>query len=435
MKRKLMAKLMEWRLDKRRKPLILEGARQVGKTYLLKEFGRKYYDNVIYINLENPSPELSTLFDGAISPERIITSLELLYHEEISKKRTLIFFDEIQELPRALTSLKYFCEEAPEYHIVASGSLLGLFLHSGTSFPVGKVDLMRLEPMNFEEFLWASGEKRITEHLKSNLEDGLFDEVLLDNFRHYLAVGGMPEAVKLWVDEHNITKVEQVHNFILQNYLSDFSKHTDATTSMRIRQVWDSLVSQFAKNNDKFVYGAIRSGARARDFEIAIQWLVDSGIVRKVMKVSAGNSIPLKAYQNPSAFKLYFIDIGLLRTLAQIPTPVIMQKDALFNEFNGLLAEQYVLQQLAPRTLYFWTSDAKSEVDFVTQISSDITPIEVKSGENVRAKSLQVYRKKYNPRLAVRFSLKKLEYNSGLLNVPLYKSWLFDRLVDSHRVS
>ncbi|MDR0788914.1 MAG: AAA family ATPase [Bifidobacteriaceae bacterium] len=429
MKREIMSELIDWKNNKNKKPLILEGARQVGKTYILKEFGKQNYENLIYVNCENPPEELSKLFLGSIDPKRICTALEILYNETITEN-TLIFFDEIQEIPRALTSLKYFNEDKNDYNIVASGSLIGLFLHQGTSFPVGQVERLKLKPLNFKEFLIATDNNKLLEYLQDNIErTPTFSEILYDKFNEYIAIGGMPEAVKTWIETNDIESVEKIHNYILSNYLNDFSKHTDATTTIRIRQVWDGLVPQFAKNNNKFLYGTIRQGARAREYEMAIQWLIDSGVVQKVSRVSRGDKIPLMAYQDFSAFKLYFLDVGLFRTLANIPTSLIMNKNNIFSEFNGLLVEQFVLQELSDNYLFYWTSRATSEVDFVTQLCGSIVPIEVKSGENLKAKSLKIYREKYNPVFSIRISLKNLEYNNGLLNIPLYMTPLFNEII------
>jgi predicted AAA+ superfamily ATPase len=290
MERSISKKLKKWKDRPDRKPLVLEGARQVGKTYLLQKFGKENYKNTIYLNLENASSDIVSLFDGDLNPVRIITSLEIYFGEKIIPGETLIIFDEVQEVPRALTSLKYFCEKAPQFHIVVAGSLLGLYLHSGTSFPVGKVDFLHLEPMNFEEFLVASGESELLEQIKSSREI-LFPDKLQDYFRYYLVTGGMPEVVSSWIDEHNIEKVEKIQDNILSSYMRDFSQHCDTKTAMKIRQVWDTLTSQFAKENSKFIWGLIKKGARAREYETAIQWLVDGGLVRRVDRVKVGDKL------------------------------------------------------------------------------------------------------------------------------------------------
>ncbi len=433
MERKIIRDLIKWKNSPTRKPLILEGARQVGKTYVLQElFAKREYENIAYLNLQNPSPEIAELFDGSIEPQRLVDQLELLLHMDIIPGKTLIFFDEIQGVPRALTSLKYFYEDLPEQHIVAAGSLLGIFLHQDTSFPVGKVDILRLEPMDFQEFLWAKGERPLVEHLLDEPEDTLFRSRLADLLREYFFVGGMPEVVKEWVQNHDILRTEGLQNNILMSYTRDFGNHADSTLAAKIRLVFESLPAQFAKKSDKFVYGAIKDGARAREYELAIEWLVDAGIVRRVFCVKRGDKLPLKAYIDRSTFKLYFLDVGLFRCLAGISPELTFQKDAIFDEFNGLMAEQFVLQELAGRSLCFWNSDAQAEVDFVAQVGAQIVPIEVKSGENVHAKSLRIYRDKYHPALAVRFSLKDLAYDDGLLNIPLYESFLANRLIHQY---
>jgi len=430
MERKLMSELLKWKEKSVRKPLLLEGARQVGKTYLLKDFGSRYFKNVAYVNFQNPSTEIIDLFSGSIDPGRIITMLKLHLNMEIMPGESLIIFDEVQEAPRALTSLKYFCEEAPQYHIAAAGSLLGVFIQKGASFPVGKVNTMKLEPMDFEEFLWANKRENIVNFLNSNPFETTFNEILSDLFKHYLYVGGMPEAVADWIENQNVDNINAIQEEILGNYRKDFNKYTDNVTAVRIRQVFESLPAQFAKTNDKFLYGTIRSGARAREYELAIEWLIDAGIVRRVNQVNSGNKIPLKSYANPSAFKLYFVDVGLFRHLAEIPFEVINSKTAIFDEFNGLVAEQFVLQQLAKHTLFYWTGGETSEVDFVMQHGAEIVPIEVKSGTNVKAKSLKIFRETYSPKISVRFSLKNTKLDNDMQNISLFHIFLFEQFLN-----
>jgi predicted AAA+ superfamily ATPase len=430
MERKLMSELIKWKDRKDRKPLLLGGARQVGKTWLLKEFGKRYFKNVAYVNFQNPSQELIDLFNGSIEPQRLITMLELMMNLKISPSETLLIFDEAQEEPRALTSLKYFCEDAPEYHVATAGSLLGIFLHKDSSFPVGKVNTLKLEPIDFEEFMLANERENIVTFLQSNPFETAFNEILSDLLKQYLYIGGMPEVVADWIENKDVQKVNEIQAEILNSYRKDFIKHTDNTTAVRIRQVFDSLPAQFAKKNDKFLYGTVKEGARAREYEMAIEWLIDAGIVRRVNQVSCGDKIPLKSYAEFSAFKLYFVDVGLFRNLAEIPFEVIADKTAIFNEFNGLVAEQFVLQQLAKHTLYFWTGGEKSEVDFVMQYGSEIVPIEVKSGKNVKAKSLKIFREKYTPKVSVRFSLKNTRLDNDMLNIALFNSFLCEKLLN-----
>lgn len=432
MEREILQQLITWQSSPNRRPLLLEGARQTGKTFLLKDlFGHHYYENIAYLNLQNPAPEIKELFDGSIEPRRIISQLEILLHQDISPEKTLIIFDEVQEVPRALTSLKYFYEEAPEYHIVVAGSLLGVFLHQSSSFPVGKVDILRLEPLNFREFLWARGEKKLTKHLEQEPTDHLFREKLIDLMREYFFTGGMPDVVKDWIENQDIGRAEGIQRRILMDYMRDFGKYADPTLALRIRQVFESLPSQFAKRHEKFTYGLIKTGARAREYETAISWLTDAGIIRPVQRVKCGNRLPLKAFADPSSFKLFFLDIGLFRCFAEIPSSTIFQQNGIFNELGGLMAEQFVLQEFAGTTspLFYWSNDATAEVDFVQQYHDWIIPIEVKSGENVHAKSLKLYRERYSPHLSVRFSLKDLTTQDGLMNIPLYKIFLKDQLL------
>ena len=433
MDRILMSNLVKWKQSASRKPLILEGARQVGKTYLLKAFGSEQYKNTVYINFDNIDPDIRQLFEGAIQPTRILEFLAIKFSMAINSADTLIVFDEIQELPRALSSLKYFAEEAPEYHVVAAGSLLGVTLHPGTAFPVGKVDFLRLEPLSFEEFCWAAGLKEKIAYARKDIpQNNNFKGEFADAFQQYMVVGGMPRAVAEWFESKDINAVDEVLGAIISAYKNDFSKHTDPMQTERMNLVWQSIPSQFAKENRRFVYGVARPGARAREYEMAIAWLVDAGLVRKVHNVSAGDKLPLSAYKDLQAFKLYLLDIGLLRVLSELSSGDLVGSDDLFSQFNGMFVEQFVLQQLAAYPMYYWTSGAQSEVDFVTQISSLIIPIEVKSGENVKAKSLRVYRDKYNPELSIRFSMKDLELNSGLQNIPLSQIWLFEGLLSRH---
>lgn len=434
MKRKLLENLKEWKNKVGRKPLIIQGARQVGKTYLLKQFGESCYENTVYVNFDRLEPDIERLFSGSIEPSRIIEFLSIKYSTTIKPGKTLLIFDEIQELPRALTSLKYFYEDSPEYHVVAAGSLLGVALHRGTSFPVGKVDFLRLDPLSFEEFCWALNLEDKLGYIRSNLADGsLFSEELSDAFDKYITIGGMPEAVMEWLQTKDIKRVERVLRAILDGYRNDFSKYADATLAERINQVWQSIPSQFAKESKKFVYGVIKSGARAREYELAIAWLEDAGLVSKIHSVGRGDKLPLSAYSDISAFKLYVLDIGLLRVMTHLsPSDILSQ---LFSQFGGLFAEQYVLQQILKYHPYYWTSGAQSEVDFVIQYGSEIVPIEVKSGTNVKAKSLRVYRDKYNPPLAIRFSMQPLKTNGGLLRIPLYYIWLLDDLITHKKVA
>lgn len=425
-------------------PLLLEGARQVGKSYLLKTlFGEKYFEKVVHVNFEKADSELTNLFEGNIQPQRVIDYLALKFNTAINQDDTLILFDEIQEVPRALTSLKYFAEDAPEYHVVATGSLLGVALHSGTSFPVGKVNRLRLYPMDFEEFCWANNMQKHTEEAHDaikSLKKPLISSGFKDLFQQYLAIGGMPAAVSAWIESKNIDIVEMILKNILADYKDDFSKHTTNTESRRIANLWQSVPRQFAKENRKFVYKTIEPSARGRDYSFAFDWLIDAGLIYKINLIPHGDRLPLSFYADESDFKIYALDVGMLRQLTNLPSSVVIGDDNIWSNFGGAFAENFVLQQL--RSLgftetYYWVNNAKipnqpkgkSELDFIISDGNAIYPIEVKSGKQVKSQSLRVFREKYNPELSVRFSLKDLEYNEGLLNIPLYYSFLFKELI------
>ena len=445
MQRRLLQELMNWKGSQKRKPLLLEGARQVGKTYLLEElFGKGHYESVIRVNFEKADSELFNLFKGNIEPKRIISYLSMRENMPINQNRTLIIFDEIQELPRALTSLKYFSEEAPEYHIAATGSLLGIALHSGSSFPVGKVDRLRLYPMDLEEFYWALGMKSQTDEARDAIENHrspLFSSLFRDAFQQYLAIGGMPASVSEWIENNNINTVESILKNIISDYRDDFSKHTTNSESRKIANIWRTIPNQFAKENHKFVYKTVEPSARNRDYAFALDWLIDAGLVYKVDIVAHGDKLPLSFYANATDFKVYTLDVGLLRRLTNLHSMVVMGEDNIWSNFGGVFAEQFVLQQLRSlgfNEAFYWAGSAdnplqpkgKSELDFIVSLNDQIIPIEVKSGFNVKAQSLRVYRNKYNPGLSIRFSLKNLEYNEGLLNIPLYYSFLLKDLIN-----
>ena len=435
MYRKILNQLKEWKEKKDRQPLILKGARQVGKTWILQEFGKKYFEDVLYINFENAG-NISSLFEGNIEPNRIIEYLSAIHHKKIVPEKTLIIFDEIQELPRALTSLKYFAEQTPEYAICCAGSLLGVFLHENVSFPVGKVDFLELQPLDFEEFLLANNEEKMIDIIKENgLEKipDIFDEKLKDYLKIYFVIGGMPRAVKTWIEEKDFELVEKIQRDILEAYERDFSKHTDSSTATKIQYVWKSIPSQLAKENRKFLYGVVKNGARAREYENAINWLKDTGLIRIVNRVKRGDKQPLKAYEDLKSFKIYLIDIGLLRVLCDLPYETIVDKDEIYNEFNGLLTEQFVLQELSNinkiNNTYYWSNEYKSEIDFVFAYKRMIIPVEAKAGINVKAQSLKVYRKEYKPKLCIRYSLLNITLNDSILNIPLYMIWNTENII------
>lgn len=429
MYRKIISELKEWKNKKDRLPLILKGARQVGKTWILQEFGRQFFKDVLYINFENAN-NIADLFEGNIEPKRIIEFLSAIHHKKIEPEKTLIIFDEIQEVPRALTSLKYFAEQAPEYAICCAGSLLGVFLHDKVSFPVGKVDFLELQPLNFEEFLIANNEEELIRIIKNNSMEKLPDIItdkLKDYLKKYFVIGGMPRAVKTWIEERDFEKVEEIQRGILEAYVRDFSKHTDNNTATKIEYVWRSIPSQLAKENRKFVYGVVKEGARAREYENAINWLRDTGLIRMVNRVKCGDKQPLKAYEDLKSFKIYLLDVGLLRVLCELSYETIISADAIYNEFNGLLTEQFVLQELKNinkiNSIYYWTNEFTSEVDFVFAYKNLIIPVEAKSGVNVKAQSLKVFMNEYKTKLAVRYSLLNITLDNNILNIPLYLIW------------
>lgn len=429
MYRKIMKELEKWKNKIDRLPLILKGARQVGKTWILQEFGKEYFDDVLYINFENAN-NVSDLFEGNIEPTRIIEYLSAVHHKKIEPEKTLIIFDEIQELPRALTSLKYFAEQAPEYAICCAGSLLGVFLHDQVSFPVGKVDFLEMQPLDFEEFLLANEEEGLINIIrKNNMEKvpEIIADKLKDYLKKYFVIGGMPRAVKTWIEEKDFEKVEKIQRGILEAYVRDFSKHTDSNTATKIEYVWRSIPSQLAKENRKFIYGVIKDGARAREYENAINWLKDTGLIRIVGRVKCGDKQPLKAYEDLKAFKIYLLDIGLLRVLCELSYEAIVNGDAVYNEFNGLLTEQFVLQELNNidkiNSIYYWTNEFSSEIDFIFAYKNLNLPIEAKAGINVKAQSLKVFMEEYKTKLAVRYSLLNIALDNKILNIPLYAIW------------
>lgn len=428
MYRKAIEQLKKWKDSKTRKPLLLTWARQVGKTFLIKQFGNECYSNQIYLNFENAPIEITQLFDDELNPQKILTNLEIYFKQEITPWKTLIIFDEIQSNPRALTSLKYFQELAWEHHIIASGSLLWIALHKETSFPVWKIEFLHLEPMNFEEFLLANGEERLIKSCKKELNQN-FNNKLYEYMKQYLFVGWMPEIVQSRITEQDIEKVDLLQWNILQSYKYDFSKHTTEQMTKRLTQIWESIPLQFAKENDKFIRWVIREWTRAKDYEIALQWLEDSGLVRKINRVKRWDKLPLLAYQEESIFKLYFLDVWLLRKLANIPSQVLMNKSAIFDEYNWLFAEQFVLQNMGKYKFFYWTSNANAEIDFISQINENIIPFEVKSGKNTKSKSLKIYREKYNPKISIRFSLLDYIEQDWLKNIPLFLIFCFEEII------
>lgn len=424
MYRMAIEKLLKWKESKRRKPLIIEGARQVGKTWLMKEFGRQAYADTVYINFDSNS-RMAELFASDLDTDRLLMGLELYAGRKINSDNTLLIFDEVQEIPRALTSLKYFYENAPQYHIVCAGSLLGIALHQGTSFPVGKVDFLKLYPLSFKEYLMAVGKERFAELL--NRQDyqmiAGFRQTYTDALKHYYFVGGMPEAVQSFAENKDFNEVRAVQKRILSAYEQDFSKHAPNEMVPKIRMLWNSIPTQLAKENKKFIYGLLRKGARAKEYETAIMWLSDCGLVHKVSRVNAAG-IPLKAYEDLKAFKLFLVDVGLLGCMAGLHQRILLDGNDLFTEFKGALTEQYVCQQLKTIEdlgVYYYTNDRGScEVDFIVDTGERIIPVEVKAEMNLRAKSLKVYQEKFSPEVSVRTSMSDYKKEEWLINLPLY---------------
>lgn len=431
MRRFALEKLKKWKDSESRKPLIIRGARQVGKTWLMKEFGRECFENVAYVNFDS-NVRMKGVFEGQIDIERIILAIEIETGVTIERKNTLLIFDEIQEVPRALSSLKYFYENAPEYAIVAAGSLLGVAMHKKTSFPVGKVDFMDLYPLNFQEFLCALGEERYVDILQGKDTDmvNTFKDKYIDRLREYYYVGGMPEVVQIYVDTRNFKKVRELQKNLINYYQQDFSKHAEMNLVTRLNLVWNSIPMQLAKENKKYIYGQVRKGARAKDFELAIQWLLDCGLIHKVQRINKP-SLPLKAYMDLNAFKVFLLDIGLLIAMTDLDVKVILEGNKIFTEFKGALTEQYVLQQLISENgvmpYYYSATNSQGEIDFVVQGKTSVIPIEVKAEENLRAKSLKAFCDKYNPKFAVRTSMSDYRKQDWMTNIPLYN---IDRIRD-----
>lgn len=434
MYREAIVKLEQWKNSPHRKPLILRGARQVGKTWLMQEFGRKNYSRCAYISMDE-NERMESVFRDAFRVERILQALEIEVGFKITPGDTLIIFDEIQEIPRAVKALKYFCEQAPEYHIMAAGSLLGIALHEGTSFPVGKVDFCDLYPMSFKEFLLACGQQRFTELMERQDYQMMasFKTELTDYLKLYYYIGGMPEAVQAYIETKDLKKVREVQNKLLMAYENDLSKHAPAETVTKIRMLWNSVPTQLARENKKFIYGLVREGARAREYEVAITWLMDVGLVYKVNRVTKPD-FPLRAYQDFSAFKLFVLDVGLLGAMSRLNARIILEGDSLFEEFKGALTEQYVLQQLIvneENDIFYWSSPkGTGEIDFLVQMDDKIVPVEVKAEENLQAKSLRSFVQKYNMEYAVRTSMSDYREQEWMVNYPLYCIGCLDEYMD-----
>lgn len=417
-------KLIKWKNQENRKPLIVRGARQVGKTWLMKEFGKSEYKNVAYINFEN-SKQLSNLFATDYNISRIVTALQIETGIQINANDTLIILDEIQECAGAITSLKYFYENAPQYHILAAGSLLGVVLHKQSSFPVGKVDFLDLYPLNFGEFLIALNNKPLFNALESadyTLISG-FKHKYIELLRQYYYVGGMPEAVASFAANNNFKMVRDIQNRLIDAYEQDFSKHAPYEIVPRIRLIWHSILSQLAKENKKFIFGLLKEGARAKEYEMALAWLIDSGLIYKVNRVSKP-AMPLIAYTDISAFKLYMLDVGLLSAMGNLDAKTLLEGNKIFAEFKGSLSEQYVYQQLIGienMAIAYWSAEkSTAELDFIVQFANNIIPVEVKAEENLQAKSLKLYYQKFAPSVSIRTSMSDFRKDDWLTNLPLY---------------
>lgn len=433
MKRIAYSGLLEWKNKPNRKPLLIKGARQVGKTWLMKEFGKNEYKSVAYINFEKSS-QLANLFDTDFDIPRILRSIQLVTGIIPKPGETLIIFDEIQSVKRGLLSLKYFFEDSPDYHIIAAGSLLGISIHKDDSFPVGKVDFLELYPLSFEEFILAMDKASLLKALYTQDWELVkaFKRNFIDLLKQYYFIGGMPEAVNSFIQNNNYSEVRDIQNSILESYNNDFSKHPPLDVVPRIKMVWNSIASQLAKENKKYIYGAVKSGGRAKEFEIAIMWLEDAGLIHKVSRVSNA-SVPLNGFEDIGAFKLFMADIGLLGAISGLDAKTIIEGNSIFGQYKGALTEQYVLQQLKCSNkieIYYWSSEQGiAEIDFLIQTKGKVIPIEVKAEENLKAKSLKSFRTKFHPEISLRTSMSDFRIEETLTNIPLYGINSLERII------
>ena len=426
MYRRIIESLKKWKESPRRKPLILQGARQTGKTWIMKEFGRTEYKNTAYLFCQE-NPALKSLFEAPFDKERLLNGFQLLCGFKIEAENTLIIIDEIQDIPKAITSLKFFYEQAPEYHIICAGSLLGVSLCEGISFPVGKVNFLNLYPLSFSEFLMAIGKGQYESLINSKTPDveliKSFSSDLKEFLKYYFFIGGMPEVVSTWIETNDFNEVRRVQLELLETYKNDVSKHTSPEVANKIRQVWDSVPGQLAKENKKFLYSVVKQSARAREYENAINWLANAGLITKVYRVNKPG-IPIKAYEDLETFKIFVLDTGLLCSMTLLSARALLDGNKLFTEFKGALTEQYVCQQLISEFQiepFYWSSkDGSAEIDFIFQDNDSVVPVEVKSEINLQAKSLKLYREKYNPATLLRFSLSDYINHGNLKDIPLY---------------
>lgn len=437
MERHIMKQLLNWKNSPYRKPLILKGVRQVGKTWILKEFGRQFYENTAYFNFDE-NEEYRQFFETTKDVNRILQNLMLVSGQKILPEKTLIVFDEVQDCPNVINTMKYFCENAPEYHVTCAGSLLGIALARPSSFPVGKVNFMQIDPMTFMEFLIANGDENLAVYLDSietlePIPDAFFNP-LYEKLKMYYVTGGMPESVRMWTEARDVAVMQEALADIIGAYERDFAKHPGVSEFPKISMIWKSIPSQLARENKKFIYKAVKEGARAREYEDALQWLVDARLVYKIYRSSAPG-LPASAYDDLSAFKIYLVDVGILRRLAMLAPTAYGEGNRLFTEFKGALTENYVLQELAtqfevvPR--YWSKSNPPYEVDFLLQRENDIFPVEVKAEANTNSRSLRKFKELYGDRvkLRIRFSLDNLKLNNDVLNIPLFMAGHTDRLI------
>lgn len=424
MERALMKKLVGWKDSPVRKPLILKGARQVGKTWLMQEFGKKYFKKTAYVNFDH-NPVMQHIFDQDFDIRRILMAINIETGVVVTPRDTLIIFDEVQEAPAAISALKYFCENGPEYPVIAAGSMLGVALHEGISYPVGKVNTLSLYPLSFYEFLMAQGEEGLARLLDDRDMEMMnaFHDKYVTALKNYYYTGGMPEIVRFFSEKKDYAAVRKMQEELLEMYEADFSKHMNPRELPRVRMVWHAIPAQLAKENKKFFFGQVKKGARAKDFEMAVEWLMDCGLITRVNRVTKP-AVPLKAYAEENAYKLYFLDAGLLGALSGLDAKSILEGNRIFTEFKGALTEQYVCQQMiADRDLtlfYMLSENGRYEIDFLVQHEGNVVPIEVKAGQTVHAKRLRAYCEKYAPSLAVRLSMNPCEKQDHLLNMPLY---------------
>lgn len=438
MERFLLKKLLAWKTSPYRKPLIVKGVRQVGKTWILKEFGRLYYDNVAYFNFDE-NEEYKQFFDTTKNVNRILQNLSMASSQTISPKKTLIIFDEVQDCPNVINSMKYFCENAPEYHIACAGSLLGIALAKPSSFPVGKVNFMQVDPMTFEEFLIANGDSNLAEYIQTidtiePIPDAFFNP-LYEKLKMYYVTGGMPEPVRIWTEARDVNVMQEALSNIIEAYERDFAKHPNVNEFPKISMIWNSIPSQLAKENKKFLYKVVKTGARAREYEDALQWLIDARLVHKIYR-STSPGLPISAYDDLSAFKIYLVDVGLLRRLAKLAPTAFGEGNRLFTEFKGALTENFVLQTLMTQfevTPRYWSqANPPYEVDFLIQRDNDIFPIEVKSESNTTSKSLKKFKELFpdKVKLRIRYSLDNLKLDDEVLNIPLFMAGQTDHLIE-----